>query len=429
MYQKYQDKASQIEYWVMLLLVFLVPVEKKALPPLIILLFINWLAQGNFNERFRWQKGKSALVFCVLFFATYLVGLCCTNNFHDAFKSIEVKLSFLFLSVVFFFHPVYSHKHYGKILLVFIAGCVVSSFLHLGIATYNFYDEIAQVKAGKLYDTYTNWNFYFASLLSNRHHPGYLSMYYLLALCAGIHLLNNRKTYGLDTKKIFLIIFAFICLPVMLFLLSSKTGIAATFILFMGVFIYYIIKNRHSKLIIGAGLLLLFAGVFTVIKSDIIRSRFTYLMEAFSSRHVVDKTSTESNEVRMLVWNASLDLIAKNPVWGYGTGNVTDILRDEYKKRGYTGALSHNLNAHSQFFQSQLELGILGSLLLSLIVLSGLLTALRRKNFLILALFFIVLINLPVESLFEAQGGTVFFTLFTGFLLNGPRKEEQHSLR
>ncbi|HLP10725.1 MAG TPA: O-antigen ligase family protein [Flavobacteriales bacterium] len=423
MYRKYQDKASEIEYWIMLLLFFLVPVEKKALPPLLILFFVNWLAQGNFKSRLKWPKGKSTLVFCVLFFTTYLVGLCCTNNFHDAGKSIEVKLSFLVLGVAFLFHAEYSRYHYRGVLLSLIAGSVFSAFLHLGLATYNFYDEIYQVKMKKIYDTYTNWNFYFASLLSNRHHPGYLSMYYLMAICAGLHLLNNSTLYALKKYWHYVIAFSFLILSAMLFLLSSKTGIAATFMVFISAFVYYIYKNRHSKISIAIGAVLLVVGIFAVMKSSIIRSRFTYLIDAFSTKHEVDKTSVESNAVRMLVWSASLDLIAEKPLMGYGTGDVTDVLKAEYVKRGYTGALEHNLNAHSQFFQTQLELGILGTIFLCLIVLSGLMTALRERNFLILALFFIMLINLPVESLFEAQGGTVFFTLFTGFLLNAPKNK------
>jgi O-antigen ligase len=423
MYKKYQDKASEIEYWIMLLLVFFVPVEKKVLPPLLILLFANWVLRGNYALRLKFSKEKSTLVFCMLFFITYLLGLFWTNNFHEAGKSIEVKLSFLVLGIVFFFHDAYTMRHYKGILLSFICGCIFSAFLHLGMATYNFYEEIYQVKIKKLHDTYTNWNFYFASLLSNRHHPGYLSMYYLLAISFGLYLLDNRVKYELKRAWLYIIAFSFAILVVMLFLLSSKTGIGAMFLLFIVVFVYYVYKNRHSKLVIAAGLALLLGGFFVIMKSSIIRSRFTYLFEAFSSKHVIDKASTESNEVRMLIWNAALELIGERPIVGYGTGDVGDQLLRVYKKKGYTGAEDHNLNAHSQFFQTQLELGIIGTLFLVLIVLGGLMAALRRKDCLILALFFIVLVNLPVESLFEVQGGVVFFMLFTGFLLNGPKKE------
>ena len=51
-------------------------------------------------------------------------------------------------------------------------------------------------------------------------------------------------------------------------------------------------------------------------------------------------------------------------------------------------------------------------------MLTGIVTGIRRRQFLTGMLFFIVLFNILVESMFETQGGVVFFVLFAGIALN-----------
>lgn len=418
MQNKFEHTVSQVHQYVLMALMFVLPLEKKLAPPLVILLTLTWALQGNWKERWIYSKGKFALKCLLLFFAAYLIGLTYSNDLYEGWKSIEGKLSFLIIPLVFLVCIPFTRKQYRNLLLFFIVGCVFSSFYHLSLSVYDYYHEIELVKQKKVYDTYININYFFASLLGHRNHPGYLSMYFLLAIGVALHLLNNRNTYQLSRAWLVLVVSSLLILPVMIFLLASKMGLLLLMVLGLVTFIDYLFSNRSRKTVLV--ILVLFVGLVVLIsRSDIVRSRFSYMFQRFSIElKDVDKTTVESNEVRLLVWDVAFKLIENEPVTGYGTGDAKKLQLQTYAQRGYTGALEHRLNAHSQFLQTQLEIGIPGSILLLLLMVSGIYTGYKQASYLLLWLMLIYLVNMLFEAVFEVQGGVVFFAVLLGILYN-----------
>ena len=74
----------------------------------------------------------------------------------------------------------------------------------------------------------------------------------------------------------------------------------------------------------------------------------------------VDKTSSESTTVRVLIWQQCLTLIQNNFLFGVSVGDTNDALYLAYEQNGLIGALDHKLNAHNQFFQTFIGLGVIG---------------------------------------------------------------------
>ena len=81
-----------------------------------------------------------------------------------------------------------------------------------------------------------------------------------------------------------------------------------------------------------------------------------------------------------------------------------------------TGALEHKLNAHSQFLQTGIALGIPGLSALVAMLLVPL--SLRRNRFILfISLTVIMTLNFLVESMLEVQAGVIFYAYFSSLLL------------
>ena len=101
---------------------------------------------------------------------------------------------------------------------------------------------------------------------------------------------------------------------------------------------------------------------------------------------------------------------------GVGTGDVKDVLLQKYQEKGITNAYLLRLNAHNQYLQTTIALGILGLLVVLGCLFLPLYEALRQKNILVFLFILIVAFNLLVESMFERQAGIVFYSFFNALL-------------
>jgi len=124
----------------------------------------------------------------------------------------------------------------------------------------------------------------------------------------------------------------------------------------------------------------------------------------------------ESTGSRILVWQSGWQIIQEHPFFGVGTGDVKDALLEEYSHKGIKYAYSRRLNAHNQYLQTYLSVGLIGFLVLvAMLVWPGIL-AFRRKNYIYFFFILLVSMNILVESMFECQAGIVFYAFFNAVL-------------
>jgi O-antigen ligase len=156
-----------------------------------------------------------------------------------------------------------------------------------------------------------------------------------------------------------------------------------------------------------------------------VNPRFAKPQEMFQNKsEVIDKTTTESSSVRVLIWQAATEIIKDNFIFGVGTGDVKDVLLEKYKEKGMTGALSERLNAHNQFLQTFIALGLPGIILLLSSFIFPFILAFRKKNFIYIVFLVIVFINFLTESMLETIAGVLFYAFFNSLLMvNINRKE------
>jgi O-antigen ligase len=382
-----------------ILIAFWLPLA-RLVPIFIALLLLNWLAEADYRNKMKSVfKNKLAIVF-ILFYLLHLFGLFYTSNMDSGLFDIQVKLSLFVFPLVIASRP-FSKPESNKIFYAFVAGAFVSSLIML-------------VRAVITYILTGENNFYYQAFSSFILHPSYMSMYLNLAIFWIIIEGFKGETQVVKQQKyaaIFLITF-FIFIII---LLSSKLGLATLLLLFVLLIIRYIVS--HKKYIIGLSALfsIIIAGYSIYAFVPEIRDRVKTALEVVSSNNV-DKSNGESTAVRILVWGAANNVIADNFLLGTGTGDSKDELMKEYKKQEITGAYEHELNAHNEYYQVFVSLGIIGFTVFLLSLFLPLIKSLKKK-YIIYGLFLcIMLLNFLTESMFETQAGVMFYAFFNSLL-------------
>jgi O-antigen ligase len=122
--------------------------------------------------------------------------------------------------------------------------------------------------------------------------------------------------------------------------------------------------------------------------------------------------SGKSTSDRIGVWKAALHIIRENPFLGVGTGDVKDELMREYHEQNVIPAYEQRLNAHNQYLQTFVTLGLTGFMVLAMILIVPAISSIRRNDYMYGAFLLIIILNIAFESMFETQAGVVFYAFF-----------------
>jgi O-antigen ligase len=201
---------------------------------------------------------------------------------------------------------------------------------------------------------------------------------------------------------------------------ESKAGVVCLFIV-LSVQFYSILKSKQKKVnwFLGIGVLL-FSLVFVI--NNPIKTRFETMLSALGNIQTKNNSSVESNTARILMWNASWQVWKKDLILGVGTGDYNDELIDYNKSNKNLGVAKEELNAHNQFLNTSVQLGLLGLIVLVMIFISTF--SYSQKSIwqvLILTVFFI---NFLVESFLETQAGVVLFSTLLLLLFKNNKTDQ-----
>lgn len=331
-----------------------------------------------------------------LFFLLTFVSALLSSNKTEAFSAIEVKLSFLGFPFVIFCVP-WNPDLIKRSIVAFVSGSFFSCIYLLLRASY------FAAKGQPEYFFYTK----FSDLI----HASYFSMY--LILCIGFIFLFYKDWFKQRRDIIYLSWFFVLVFVVCIFLSSSKAGLISLLVCSLILLFYKNEKYLKLKFVIPVVALLgvlLFAGI------KYLPGPFERMNSIISlSPENVDKTSSESTSVRVVIWNECAKLIKSNFLFGTGVGDANDTLYVAYAENGLSGALKHHLNAHNQFLQTFLGMGILGFVLLFSLTIIPLYFFVKRKNLIAFIFTFLILVNFLVESMLQTAAGVLFFSFFYCF--------------
>ena len=124
-------------------------------------------------------------------------------------------------------------------------------------------------------------------------------------------------------------------------------------------------------------------------------------------------------DARMAINVTALKCIADRPVFGYGVGDYDTVLIERYGVEGYQSLKEWHNNAHNQYTETSLAIGIVGLMVMVWWLVMPLFVAWRRKAgfWEVLTLTFIVMFCMLFESMLERQMGLQFIALLYALMV------------
>jgi len=345
----------------------------------------------------------------VLFFIIHIMGLLYTNNLKEGLSDLQVKIPFLVFPIVFCCNNnTKLLKNFNTVLAAFLASNFIASLLCITRAFYRIYITVQHDPGATFLKVGSN--FFFYTEFSFLRHPSYFSMYIIFSIIILIYFL--KKNIFCETrirKNFFYILIPFFALIVILS--ASKAGILSLYII-LSLFIFIEIRKRLLlKIAFIAVIFLSFVWIFN-------NSRFLDIKNLIRHPELIKQhDDTSSASTRIGIFNSSKKIIIKNFFFGVGTGNVHDELNKLYLANNMFLEKEHNLNAHDQYLETTIEIGLIGLLCLIALLVIPFIHSIRKNNKLLFYFIIICAINFLFESMLNRQAGVMPISFFYCLLL------------
>lgn len=387
--------------------VFFIPLFQRFIPWIIAMIVLNWILEWDFKRKTQRLFSDISLRYNLLFSVLYLLylgGLLYTSNVERGLFDLEVKFSLILFPVMISSLPqeIILKKFKNRIFSSFVYGSWLATFICIIVAINKFIDSHSSSE-------------FFYTKLSLFLHPGYFSIYLNFAVAILVYYLFEGSSNTLFRKK-FLIYFLIAWFFVFIVLLSSKAGIISLAIILIICSLYYYLKRRKllkSSMLI-AGIALMFFMSYLLFPRSY--GRLKTAAEVISNTEEISADTEEGTGERILIWKASLEIIKNNFLIGTGTGDVKDELMKQYTDKRISTARARSLNAHNQYLQTFIALGIGGVVVLILMIVIPAISAMKHDSIIYFLFIIIIAFNFLVESALETQAGVVFYAFFNSYL-------------
>ncbi len=455
-------RFQRTEYVFLTLIAFFIPISWRLTTYAMIGLSVATILKGIFEDGFKINKlqynNKTVYFLFITFWIVYAISFLYSENTAEARIQIGRKLSFLLFSLFFLCSDLsyLNRERVKNIIYFFIFGIFTLFAINFFWAFFDLLFNDNEI------DRLTSPSKFFKSneILFPYVHRGYFSMMSCFGLVFCLNELLSSKEKNI---KIFNLISA-IFLILIPFFITSRAGILCTIMMVFITWIYltFIQKKIKIGLITGcAAIVILTVGYFSFPKSI---ERFT---------KTVDNIKEGKGDCRLTIRNANRHVMYNNYAFGVGTGDrndetvksyerykdsiiakitnveTPDILLDSiYAKfdnsftdevssyidsiaevqnadysilKKYTPeyqtikhCIKHELNAHNQFNDTIIAVGILGLIILLSFYIFPIYIWIKNRTFDIIFFSFLLIFvfNSLFESIFERQMGIMFFVFF-----------------
>tara|TARA_R110000868_G_scaffold205840_3_gene454478 strand:+ start:299 stop:1561 length:1263 start_codon:yes stop_codon:yes gene_type:complete len=329
------------------------------------------------------------------------------DNASFEFKQIESKLSLVAFPLIFFIKEEKILDFYPKVFKYFIFGCCIASLICFFYAFSNSLILIDQkivfkpniLEGYSFFESITQGDNYFFSTPFSIFHQ---TVYFATQICIAITMLTyfpfKKKTINVAVGSLLIL---------SLVLISNRANFII-FIIITPVICYKLIKSKKQLILV----FLLFISSFFILSK--VNPRFQSLFSEVKQGVTINADARYGSSLRILSWDASLEIIKDNFWLGVGFKNAQQELNDVYLKKEYYWPLKWNLNAHNQYLQIWIETGLVGFafLLLSFLVLVIKIHKAQDTNhkFFLITILIIVIINFLFESFLNRYSGITLYT-------------------
>lgn len=334
----------------------------------------------------------------ILFFVLTVISALLSTNGKEGATAIEVKLSFLLLPYLLFLFR-YPQTVYYQSVVSYVLGLIVSLIVLLLMGAFQY------MQNGE-FPYYMDFSYFL--------HPSYLGMYLSIGIVLLLVIPKEKLIYAKRFPILTGCVILFLCFGVVLS--ASKMGMISLILTLPFALLY---RLRHfftvKKALYLVGGLLILGFFFTRLFPQSLNRLYSIQMVDTGN---IDKTSTESTEVRLLIWRECRTLVSNIGLMGFDVGDVNDRLYEQYQQQGLTGAYEHRLNAHNQFFQTLLGMGYLGGFVLFFLTVGFTIFGCIKRQWLFALIGFIFILNFCVESMLQTSAGNLEFVFILTLLIS-----------
>lgn len=377
---------------------------------LIFAFFSIWNAFKNPKPLER-KKIFPALAF-ICYFLLYSISYFYSSDKSGSLQDLETKFSLFALPVLILFFNNINTTRLKFILISFLLGLFLFETISLLYATIFYLSESS-----------SEYFFYHQLVSLSDANASYFSLYVLFSIV--ILLFHPHQI----EKKILL---PFLIFQVFYLLLLSSRSMQL--ILLLLVFPYAI--HQHFKdgkrwvyASIASGYLLLLSIFF--INPQMLNQRFgklqkENLQQAFLPEYRHHSYEFSNWNTRLFFWRVGVDNIQEsNFLVGVGNGDVNTVQNQRMHELGILNIYDQkqpsdfvNMNLHNMYLQTQLAVGIFGSLLLLSLLFIPLKIAWKHSNHAYILFQLLIIIFMMQESALQTQAGVVFYCFFSLIYLN-----------
>ena len=341
-----------------------------------------------------------------------LVGVIYSSNKGQAIATVETLSSLVILPIIVLSsRPILTSNVARRILIAFVVGVIALNLTSLFFISYDVWD--AQKLQSKLIE---------ANYLIVRIHPVFTSLY--ISFCI-FFLLDQFFPLQTDNRnKLGLVIFGLAVLVVYLIWLNSRAGILA-FLIASIFFIHY--KFKSIQKIFAYGSIIMLLGLISL--NPFMRYRFFKAPLNALDAHVKHNTK-DPNVYTLLnrteICQCNVESLKFNSIFfGYGTGDVRDVLKECYRKNGFEKPMAESMDSHNEYFAQLLRNGLLGLAAFVALLLLPFLHALKNKDTLLGAFIILFSVTALFENVLGSQKGVAFLALILPllYLLSGQKNK------
>lgn len=272
------------------------------------ILIINWILEGNFNEKMHVLQHRKSILLFPGFYLLCVLTLMYSENHTHALNVLRLRLPLLFLPVIIGTSKQLQYKELKLLLLFFIAG----TFVHTLVSGALFF----QIIENDIHDT-RNISYFFS-------HIRFSLILVLSAFICIYFFIKKQNVFFKREQYLYLILFFWFSF--FIFLLKALTGIVAFGIILILIGFYFTLKIKKNaiKLLLVIALISIIIGpiyFFIHIYSDFYPQNVVPVQKlpAFTEQGNPYRHDFESNEVE-----------SGNYVWRYVSEKE---LRNEWNKR------------------------------------------------------------------------------------------------
>ncbi len=382
----------------------------------IILLTLNWLAEGEWRKKWLAARTNPVLLASISLYLLYAAGLLYSSNISQGTFILEKKLALLVLPIVLF-----TQVHTGPLskrimLLMFIGACLSFVVYYAFQLLFVHFDQVKAIQAEGLSTRVAIFNIF-------NIHPTYASTYLIFAAIASLFLMFDSE-YALYTPKRYWLLLALPVLACAVFVLAARGPLLIAVFIAVGFLIKKTYLHRYFLAFCLAGLLLISTSAVIVWKgSKATRDRFMEL--STPANYEIPRTGGpfNSTNTRVALLHASGSLLQQYWLTGTGTGDLQKKLDAYYLENDFHIMLSDDhYNTHNQYIETWLTLGIAGLVCFLYFIFIISKNALLSRDSLVLSLILFLAINSMSEAVLETQKGIVFYVWFLCFLTRPIKK-------